>query len=1167
MRSAHDDGHSSNDERQPVVTLNREVFRTDPLSIPKIPNDGVTTVGVPTSAEEWDILRYELGNFVCKGEYERGLERILSSYLANLGEDRQPAVWVSGFYGSGKSHFVRVLEAIWCDYTFPSSESARNVVRNLSSAIDTDLRELSTEGKRKGGLWAAAGTLGAGAGGSFRLAFLGVVFSAARLPTTNYSAARFVIWLQKQGLFNQFCERLVEAGRKLDEFAEFLVSPVISKILLELVPDFAADVRAARSLLKEQFPAVSDVSDEEMLRVLEDVLALQASGDGTKGIPCTLIVLDELQQFIGDDNQRLTSVQSIVEAVTQKFGSRVLFVATGQSALQASPVLAKFQDRFTVRVQLSDVDVETVVREVVLQKKPDKVGELDSLLDRVSGEISRHLQGTAIETEGADRADLVPDYPLLPTRRRFWERTLRVIDRGTAGQLRSQLRVTFDAVRQVGNESIGQVVAADTLFDQKRTDMLNSGVLLREVDQVIQTQRDGSSDGDLRARLLALIFLISRLPEDLGVRATADTLADLVVTDLVSGGGDLRKRIPNVLRPLLNRELMAPDGEYRLQTKESAEWLQAYEQRVTTLKTDDARAAIDRTHELRDAIDRALRGIVVVQGSSRTPRKIVTTHGDLPPRADGPALPVWVCDGWSLTEKAVRDSLAAVGTDSPLVAVYIPKRDSDQLRQRLVEFHAATDTLANRTVPVTEEGREARRSIEAIQASSRDRLDVQLRELLSECRVLKGGAVEVAGETLRERVEAAAHDAAERLYPKFGEADDPRWGTVVKRAGDGAGDALSALGYSGDPDKQPVCQRVLAFVGGGKKGSDVHKHFEAPPYGWPREALNGALLVLLVNGHITARQNTVEVTAKQLTLTKIGVTDFRGETVMVSAQQRIDLRGLLQRSGIAAKKDEEGEGVARLIEQLLDAAMRAGGEPPAPERPSIQHLESLRTTAGNERLLAVWEQRDVLESQYDDWRARAEAIRIRLPRWDRLHRLLAHADLLPVSTDIQSELRAITDHRLLLQEPDPVPPLIAQVTTALRSAIQGALTELSAAFVQADAELAASDAWAQLDETRRAEVIERYQLQKPDDPDISTDEALLYALDQTPLRLWPDRVAAVDARAHRAALAAAQAIEPEVRPLTLPSRTLRSAEDVREYVEDIRELLLSQVKDGPVVIS
>lgn len=51
-------------------------------------------------------LRFELETFVCDGEYARGLERILRSYLDGLGREEQKAVWVSGFFGSGKSHLV-----------------------------------------------------------------------------------------------------------------------------------------------------------------------------------------------------------------------------------------------------------------------------------------------------------------------------------------------------------------------------------------------------------------------------------------------------------------------------------------------------------------------------------------------------------------------------------------------------------------------------------------------------------------------------------------------------------------------------------------------------------------------------------------------------------------------------------------------------------------------------------------------------------------------------------------------------------------------------------------------------------------------------------------------------------------------------------------------------
>ena len=73
------------------MTLNREVFFRDPTTF-TIPNDGVAKILDPHSPEEWAVLRYELEFFVCEGEYRRGLERILSTYLANLDKPEQPAV-------------------------------------------------------------------------------------------------------------------------------------------------------------------------------------------------------------------------------------------------------------------------------------------------------------------------------------------------------------------------------------------------------------------------------------------------------------------------------------------------------------------------------------------------------------------------------------------------------------------------------------------------------------------------------------------------------------------------------------------------------------------------------------------------------------------------------------------------------------------------------------------------------------------------------------------------------------------------------------------------------------------------------------------------------------------------------------------------------------------
>jgi len=412
------------------MITNKDVFQVDPTTTP-IPNDGVAEVLVPKTTEEWHVLRYELSSFVCDGEYQNGIERILSTYLAHLHSAEQPAVWVGGFYGSGKSHLVRVLEYLWRDVTFPDGVSARGLAK-LPNSIEDLLKELTTAGRRNGGLWSAAGTLGAGAGNSVRLALLSILFRSADLPE-QYAPARFVIWLMQNGYYDAVKSGIERAGKEFArELNNMYVSPFLAQSLLAAYPEFASSTADVRNLLRTQYPPTNDVSDDEFLRMVEDVLVLQSTTPGK--LPCTLLVFDELQQFIGEDPMRTLQVQNVVEACSSRFGSRLLFVATGQAALQATPQLSKLQGRFTVRVTLTDTDVEQVVRKVVLQKKPDRVPALRSILDTASGEIDRHLIGTKIGARAADNIDLVADYPLLPVRRRFWERVLRAIDSaGTAG--------------------------------------------------------------------------------------------------------------------------------------------------------------------------------------------------------------------------------------------------------------------------------------------------------------------------------------------------------------------------------------------------------------------------------------------------------------------------------------------------------------------------------------------------------------------------------------------------------------------------------------------------------------------------------------------------------------------------------------------------------------
>ena len=179
---------------------------------------------------------------------------------------------------------------------------------------------------------------------------------------------------------------------------------------------------------------------------------------------------------------------------------------------------------------------------------------------------------------------------MLPTRRRFWERVLRNTDHsGTKAQLRSQLQIVFEATRQTAAAPVGTVVPADFIYDQISTDLLNSGELEREYDEIVRKQRDGTIDGELRSSLCALIFLIGKLPRtpgaDDGVRADAATLVDLLVSDLKTDRQQLEQAIPKHLKQLVETgALMAVETEYRLQTREGALWTHDFNRRRTAVQ-------------------------------------------------------------------------------------------------------------------------------------------------------------------------------------------------------------------------------------------------------------------------------------------------------------------------------------------------------------------------------------------------------------------------------------------------------------------------------------------------------------------------------------------------------------------------------------------------------
>ena len=135
---------------------NKELFTLNPEQV-NLKNEGVAKIRNINEKDDLAIAEYELRTFVCDGEYHEGLKKILEFYMNNYNSTVQPAFWVSGFYGSGKSHLVKMAGYLWEDFNFPNGNTARNI-----KPLPQEIQDLFVEIDRKQniqGKLSIAGTL------------------------------------------------------------------------------------------------------------------------------------------------------------------------------------------------------------------------------------------------------------------------------------------------------------------------------------------------------------------------------------------------------------------------------------------------------------------------------------------------------------------------------------------------------------------------------------------------------------------------------------------------------------------------------------------------------------------------------------------------------------------------------------------------------------------------------------------------------------------------------------------------------------------------------------------------------------------------------------------------------------------------------------------------
>jgi hypothetical protein len=1162
--------------------MSQQIFQTlqrDPRTSP-LANNGqarITTLDDDNARRE---LEDELSTFVCDGQYGQAMERILQSYLSQQGQARQNAAWVSGFFGSGKSHLQKMLGHLWANTEVSPGKRARDLVLELPDGVKAHFRELDTLAARSGKpLMAASGAMPSGAKDAVRKTVLAILLKAVGMPE-KVPQARFCFWLREKGYLNAVRSAVeAEGSRWLEELDELYVSPVIAGAVLEQDPDYAAGNREARDVIRQQYPnSDSDITTAEIVQLARKALA----PDGGE-LPHTMLVLDEVQQYIGDSNDRATDFVEVAEALQTELDSRVMLVASGQSALSSeTPQLQKLKDRFRVTVQLSDTDVETVIRKVILQKRADAQADVQQVLEANAGEVSKQLEGSLIKERSEDRQVAVADYPLLPTRRRFWEECFRSVDvAGTNSQLRSQLRIIFDAVKDIAEEDLGRVITGDVLFQAMGPDLVNSGVLLNELNNRIAGLDDGSEEGKLKQSLCGLAFLISRLPReqgaDKGIRATARTLADLMVPDLRKDSGPLRNQIAGLLEAMAEEGVVMPipaeqgQVEYRLQTTEGAQWQRLFEEKRQAVRNDTAEITNEREKRLGLELQKELKAVRLLQGQAKIQRSIVHWPNPEPPAPSNEQVVVWIRDGWGCSDKEVRDAAREAGADDPVLHVFLPRRNAEELQSRIIDATAARRVLDHYGTPSTPEGKEARQAMQSRQGRAEDDCNELIADVIANALVLKGGGIEEYGIKLSEKLQSAASEAAlARLFPEFHKADHGSWGTAVKRAKDGSDSPLSAVGHQGSNDSHPVARIVISAIGGGKEGSAIRADLRVAPYGWPQDAMDAVLLALLRDGTLSAKdsQNNA-IAVGQLDQQSLGKARFYLQEVRLTVKEKMGVRGVFGIAGVTAQSGQEEAKAVEFLDALENKVLQSGGEAPLPPPVSATLLKELRQKNGPEQLKAILDAKEQLQELWDQACSLAALKEKRLPGWERLQALLHQAKGLPVHQELEPQVEAIGSQRSLL---DPTTdfgaPLLQQLEQELTAELEQALQQVSQVVTAELQQLQASAEWQSLPDAERNRISQGLQLPTTAPPVVPIERIkLLEVLQQRSITGCKELAESLPTRFGKARSAAAKALEPNIQPLKLSSGVLKDEAALDVWWAAERQKLAAALQHGPIQIN
>ena len=513
-----------------------------------------------------EVIEQEVREYVITKELRKHFSAFFNYYSDSFTvPTADVGVWISGFFGSGKSHFLKMLSYILENKRVADTTTVEMFRQKFEDDPATFMQiDRATRGETETILFNIdiESSINKDKTAVMRV-FAKMFYNHLGFYGENLKVAMLEYYIEQSGKTEEF-RRVFEQKkgkswvdtRRAFAFNGKFIIPTLMEVL-----DMSED--DAKKWFNDK--TATELSIAQLVRDIKEYVDRKPKNFRL------LFMIDEVGQYVGTDTDMLLNLQSLTEKLGSECGGKVWVVCTGQEAIDEiikvrADEFSRIQARFKTRLSLTSSSVDEVIQMRILKKNHESEKVLHSVYEQ-NDSVLRNLftfNGAQLDIKGYQNPfDFSVNFPFVPYQFIIMQKVFAEIRKhGNSGKHlsggeRSMLSGFQEAAQKVQEKDEYALVPFFRFYDTVHSFL--DGSIRRVIERCARAADAGDGIEAYDVDVLKLLYLIRYIDND--VPANLDNIVILMADDIRVDKITLRETVRDSLNRLLSQNYIGRTGE------------------------------------------------------------------------------------------------------------------------------------------------------------------------------------------------------------------------------------------------------------------------------------------------------------------------------------------------------------------------------------------------------------------------------------------------------------------------------------------------------------------------------------------------------------------------------------------------------------------------------